>query len=69
MSRISKTICDCCGNELKGGLKLNESLFLTVICGKSKARFDYCYECGKKISDAMNDEIRKVYDQRTAEGR
>lgn len=68
MSRILKTICDCCGNELKGGVKLNESLFLTVISGKAKNRVDYCYECGKKIADAMQDEIRKLYDQRQAEG-
>ena len=63
MSRIGKTICDCCGNELKGGVKRNESLLLTVIYGKSKARFDYCYECGKKIVDVMQDEIRKLHDQ------
>lgn len=66
MSRVSKTICDCCGNELKGGVKLNESLFMTVISGIAKHRFDYCYECGKKIADAMKDEIRKLYDQRCA---
>jgi len=63
VSRISKIVCDCCGNELKGGVKLNESLFLTVISGKAKQRLDYCYECGKKIADAMQDEIRKHYDQ------
>ena len=67
MSRVSKTICDCCGNELfENGVKLNESLFLTVISGKAKQRLDYCYECGKKIADAMQDEIRKLYDQRCA---
>ena len=69
MSRISKTVCDCCGNELKGGTKLNESLFLTVISGSMKTRADYCYECGKKIADAMQNEIRKLYDQRQSEGR
>ncbi len=64
MSRISKIICDCCGNELKGGTKLNEDLFLTVISGKAKRRVDYCYECGDKIIKAMMDEVRKLYDQR-----
>lgn len=50
MSRISKTICDCCGNELTGGTKLNKCLFLTIISGAQKTRVDYCYECGKRIS-------------------
>ena len=53
MSRVSKTICDCCGNELKGGTKLNRSLFLTVISGSMKTRADYCYECGKEIAKAI----------------
>ena len=67
MSRISKIICDCCENELfENGVKLNESLFLTVISGIAKHRLDYCYECGKKIAEAMKDEIRKLYDQRCA---
>lgn len=68
MSRVTKIICDCCGSELKGGLKLNESLYLTVISGKAKRRVDYCYDCGGKIMTAMMDEVRKLYDQREVDG-
>ena len=62
MSRTVKTLCDCCGSELNGGIKPNNNLFLTIITGKSKIRTDYCYVCGEKIASAMKDEIRKIYD-------
>ena len=61
MSRTVKTVCDCCGSELDGGIELNNNLFLTIIASKSKIRTDYCYVCGEKIAEAMRDEIRKIY--------
>ena len=62
MSKTVKVFCDCCGNELNGGIELQNNLFLTIIASKSKIRTDYCYVCGEKIAEAMRDEIRKIYD-------
>ena len=61
MSKTVKVFCDCCGNELNGGIELQNNLFLTIIASKSKIRTDYCYVCGEKIAEAMRDEIRKIY--------
>ena len=40
MSRVVKTYCNCCGNELTEGIGLNTCLFFTIITA-TKGRVDY----------------------------
>lgn len=60
MSRVTKTYCNCCGNELTEGLEMNTCLFFTIIPATTKSRIDYCYECGERILDKANKEIDKI---------
>ena len=59
MSRVTKTYCNCCGNELTEGIGLNTCLFFTIIT-VTKGRIDYCYECGDRIAAKMNEELDKI---------
>ena len=60
MSRVTKIYCNCCGNELTGGMGLDHSLFFTIITTKPNGRIDYCYECGDRIAAKMNEELDKI---------
>lgn len=60
MSRVTKTYCDCCGNELTEGLELNTCLFFTLITAKAKRRTDYCYDCGNRMLGKMIEEFDKI---------
>ena len=53
MSKCSVTICDACRREITG--KLNEpDLCLIVVLHNPQIVCHYCYDCGAKIIDSIN---------------
>lgn len=60
MNEDTKTYCNCCGNELTEGDKLNTCLYFTIITAKAKGRANYCCECGIRILIKANEELEKI---------
>ena len=51
---MAKTYCNCCGKEL------TDCLFFTIITAKEKGRANYCFDCGARIINKANEELKKI---------
>jgi hypothetical protein len=57
MSKVTVTMCDCCRKEITGK-PFEPDLFLIVVLNNTKMTCHYCYECGAKIINAINQIVK-----------
>ena len=66
MSKICTTICDGCRKEITGAL-FEPNLCLTVVFNETKLVTHYCYNCGARIVESINNIIKDEKRKRTLE--